>query len=617
MVLGEPSGYPGAIGAGQDSGAPHARLAQMDAGLIERHPEAASSTTAAELEITHPGPAGRPGWSAAGPAALGVLPFVMLLVSLLADRPSITSYGDRAVTSLAVRDLLGGRQLLGAYSRYGWHHPGPVFFIPLAVAHALFGGAPWALDAGMITASALWAALLLWLVSATCGWRAGLLSAGAVGLYLHAVGFETFRDPWNPWGLLLPLAVLLVLAGVAGTGSTPALAGAAVVATVLVQTHVGAAPVALVVLLVAALLHWRARRSAASPPPFGPASATALAVVALLWVPPVLQQTTGTDPNLSELWRFFVQAGPGHNLSTAVATLGDRLRLVPFGSHARLLASSPSVGWGRAWTGVFTVAVAVAVGIGLAIGGDRSANLFARSTGLASVAAVGVSLLAIRSIQGPLDGFLVAWTTAIPLAQAAAAASLITNWHRSESIGRSTSSPATPSGWRHIAGIDSAVVVITAAAVLLASGSALMTPSARIEDAAAVRSAWVPLARYVNDNPGGAVLLRVNDPYAWPIEAGLALLVEQHGGQAHVTDDWTFMFGDPRRTTGDEMVVADLRAVGEPRPGEPVRVSVTDHLDADSLATVTARIGALIGRAGARARPPAPPPPPAGTPPAP
>ncbi|GAC1308289.1 MAG: hypothetical protein NVSMB16_04580 [Acidimicrobiales bacterium] len=559
----------------------------MDAGLIERHDDAGASTPAPEMDDPRTGRPPEPRWWAILPAAIGVIPFVLLLIALVADRPSITSYGDRAVTSLAVRDLLGGRQLLGAYSRYGWHHPGPVFFIPLAVAHTVFGGVPWALDAGMIGASAVWAGLLLWLVSATCGWRAGLLSAAAVGFYLHAVGFETFRDPWNPWGLLLPLALLIVLAGVAGTGAPLALAGATVVATVLIQTHVGAAPVALVVLLVAAVLQLRARRSAASPPPFGPASALALAVAGLLWVPPVLQQATGSDPNLSELWRFFAQGGPGHNLSTAVATLGDRLRLVPFGTHLRLLASTPSVGWGHAWTGLLTVTFAIGVGVGLAIGGHRYRNAFAGSTGLATIAALSVSIFAIRSIQGPLDGFLVAWTTAIPLAQAIAVASLFT--------GRSQPAAAGPvSISRHRAVVDPAVGFVAAAAVLLASGTALMTPSARIEDAAAVRAAWVPLAPHVRDNPGGAVLLRVNDPYAWPIEAGLALLIEQHGGRAHVTDDWTFMFGDPRRATGDEVVVADLRAVGDPRPGEAVRVTVTDHLDPESLASLTARIGALL-----------------------
>ncbi|GAC1312341.1 MAG: hypothetical protein NVSMB16_09170 [Acidimicrobiales bacterium] len=571
----------------------------MDAGLIERRDDATSSAPAAEIDDPRTGRRRESRWWATLPVAIGVAPFVVLLVALVTERPSITSYGDRAVTSLAVRDLLGGRQLLGAYSRYGWHHPGPVFFIPLAVAHTMFGGVPWALDAGMIGASAAWSGLILWLVSATCGWRAGLLSAAAVGLYLHAVGFETFREPWNPWGLLLPMAVLIVLAGVAGTGAPLALAGATVVATVLVQTHVGAAPVALAVLVVAAVLHWLARRSAVSPPPFGPASAIALAVAGLLWIPPLLQQATGSDPNLSELWRFFAQGGPGHNLSTAVATLGDRLRLVPFGSHSHLLASRPSVGWGRAWTGLLTVTLAAGVGVGLAFGGRRYRNPFAGSTGLASVAALCVSIFAIRSIQGPLDGFLVAWTTAIPLAQAVAAASLLTGWQRPTASGPVGSS-------RRSAAFDPALVVIATAAVILASGTALMTPSARIEDAAAVRAAWVPLAGHVHDNPGGDVLLRVNDPYAWPIEAGLALLIEQHGGRAHVTDDWTFMFGDPRRATGDEVVVADLRAVGDPRSGEAVRVTVTDHLDAESLASVTARIGALVGRAGVGSRPPSP-----------
>lgn len=38
------------------------------------------------------------------------------------------NYGDGALGELAVREAANGERLLGAYSRFGWNHPGPAFF---------------------------------------------------------------------------------------------------------------------------------------------------------------------------------------------------------------------------------------------------------------------------------------------------------------------------------------------------------------------------------------------------------------------------------------------------------------------------------------------------------
>lgn len=574
----------------------------MDAAVAEREP-LASEIPDAPAEPSGPvrGAVRRLAHlvATAVPPLLGALPFLVLFGALAGERPRITAYGDRAVTALAVRDLLRGRQLLGAYSRYGWHHPGPAFFLPLAAAHTALGGMSWALDAGMLLAAAIPAGLIVALVAHRAGWRAGMATAGAVGIYLHAIRPVTLRDPWNPWGLLLPMGLLVVLCAGAGSGSLASMSGAVLVTSVLVQTHVGAAPVSIALLVIGAALLFGSRRGR----PLGAAEWRSGAVIVpllgavALWVPPIVQQATGHDPNLSELWRFFIQGDPGHSLSTAVATVGSRLRLIPFGNQADLLAGSPSVGWSGAGAGLATLAAYTIGGGFTGLIGHRVGNRFTRSGGILTIGAAWAAVFAVRSVQGPLDGFLVAWITAIPLGLAATLAALVPV----RKVGTRWWAPST-------AAVTAAAVAVGALGTALATSAAASAPPARTEDAPAVRDAWARLAPHLGDRPS-AVLLRVDDPYGWPVQAGLALLVEEHGWHAHVTDDWAFMFGPSRRMTGDEPIVATLRAVSPPGPQEQLTLDVSESFPAqtpDALDALSARMATILG-ASVLVGPPPPP----------
>lgn len=540
------------------------------------------------------------------PAVLAALPFVAMLVALVADHPAITPYGDRAVTALAVRDLLGGHQLLGAYSRYGWHHPGPAFFLPLATAHLLTGGAHWALDAGMLITVAASAALVVVVVLRAAGPRAALAVAGALGLYVHAVGPATFRDPWNPWGLLVPLVLLTVLGAAAGTGSAASLACAVLVTSWLVQTHVGAAPVSLAVLVAAAALAWRSRRHDAAPrarsPWRQPAVWVPLAAAVVLWLPPLVQEATGSDPNLSELWRFFVDRHPGHSLATAVSAVGDRLGFLPFGTHHALVTTHSAARWDQAGVGAAVLAGYLLAGGVLAVIGHRRGDAFARSLGVLTVVAIVTAVAAVRSIQGPLNGFLVAWVTAIPLGAWAAVASLLSRQPLAEGWATALRRhPTRAGGSREVLGLALAVVVAGALAMAgtaASTAAALTAPSAQVESAPSVTRAWRQLRPHLVDREPRAVLLRVTDPYGWPVQAGLALAIEEHGWQAHVEDDWVFMFGASRRVTGTEPVVATLRAVSPQGPAERLTVEVTTTLPPappGALTTAMQQVATVLG----------------------
>ncbi|HMK96494.1 MAG TPA: hypothetical protein VK425_03045, partial [Acidimicrobiales bacterium] len=79
------------------------------------------------------------------PAVVAVLPLIMECVRTVVGRGQIFFWGDQALIDLEARDTVLGRNLLGVYDRYGWHHLGPVWLGVLGAARWVGGGSRLAL----------------------------------------------------------------------------------------------------------------------------------------------------------------------------------------------------------------------------------------------------------------------------------------------------------------------------------------------------------------------------------------------------------------------------------------------------------------------------------------
>ena len=78
-----------------------------------------------------------------GPARISLLvssaAFLVLVLFVARQAEPMFPVADEAVTELATLNALHGRQLLGPYSRYPWHHPGPSIFYLLAPMYEASG----------------------------------------------------------------------------------------------------------------------------------------------------------------------------------------------------------------------------------------------------------------------------------------------------------------------------------------------------------------------------------------------------------------------------------------------------------------------------------------------
>lgn len=174
--------------------------------------------------------------------------------------------GDQALTGLSVHEASTLERELGPYSRYGWSHPGPLWFYLLAPPMRLFGGDDVALMAAGVLVNGLLALAVVLAVHRLGRPLLTLATAGAVLAFVLRMPAEMFVDVWSPYALLLGTLLFLVLAARVHTGTWPALLAMLLSGSFLAQTHVGTAPlVGLVVLTAGAsfVLARRARRTTA------------------------------------------------------------------------------------------------------------------------------------------------------------------------------------------------------------------------------------------------------------------------------------------------------------------------------------------------------------------
>ena len=122
--------------------------------------------------------------------------------------------GDAALLEIYTWHALRGRQVLGAYSQFGWHHPGPLSFYWLAPFFAIGKHTTFGLNTGVLVGNLTALAVVAWLVTVRAARPAvSYVLALAVMLALYLTRLPALLvNSWNPHTPVLPLVALLVTA---------------------------------------------------------------------------------------------------------------------------------------------------------------------------------------------------------------------------------------------------------------------------------------------------------------------------------------------------------------------------------------------------------------------
>lgn len=498
-------------------------------------------------------------------AVLAVLaPFVVVGIRY-GTGASLVAGGDQALIELDLFDLANLHQGVGLYSRMGWAHPGPAWLVLLSPVYWALGGDGAALVAASLVVHAVVAVLVVLVAGGGSRWHRPV-AAAVVLLYVLRMPAVDFLGVWNPFALLLPTALLLLVAGRAAAGSLPATVGTLVVGSYLVQTHVGTVPLVGLVGLVAAgslALRARGRRLAELGARGRRASVALIGLLLVMWIPPVVQQLTAPpgSGNLRLLAAGLLHGEPGAASPTwtdALSTTGQQLGATVFGWPAQPALVN---------TAILTPAVIAAVVVQLvgcavvAVLGWRTgvaeAGRLAAVTGAATVA----GLVSVHSVTGLLMNYLVLWITVLPAVLLIAGLWLLGSW------------AASPPAWLTIPPVIARRRLLWGGLVALGGAAA-----------AAVLAVGLTLSldrgsgTLLGDQPGAAgaadlaldalpapedaadrVFLDIRDVSTWTTATAVALDLERAGYEVRVADEWVYGFGTDRRADGSEQWVVALQ----------------------------------------------------------
>jgi hypothetical protein len=483
-------------------------------------------------------------------ALAALLPLgVLLVVTIVQAQADFFPWGDHAVVQTEVVKSGHGDQLLGTYSRYRWHHPGPALFYFLLAPYYVFGATTGALNAGVVLLNLLAVGTVLFVVARRAGTTAVLWGGVVTGAFVASLGTGLIRDFWIPHAVVLPFAAFIVLCAAFATGRAWALPAAAVVATFLMQTDLSVAGTVGVIGLVALALFivdLRNGRARGDTPgegskwrawaPFG----VAAALVLLMWWPPLHEQVTSDRGNISQVRDFFGEEAPTHSVRETASAVATVMSVLPRGqslAQGELHADDAS----KLLFGLQLLLLA----LGAYVAWQRGRR-FAAALCVLALSGVAAEIYAATQIRGPIHGYLVLWFSSVA----------VPAW-----IGIGLSLGPELTGYLRRVWPRSARVWRPALAVLLIGLAAYNVVSVAGErsirdehafSAAEVKALSGPVLDYVKANDVKRPEVYIVDPNQWPNAAGVILQLDRASRRPAVTPEWFFMFGKPYEPKGSE-----------------------------------------------------------------
>jgi hypothetical protein len=504
---------------------------------------------------------------------LAVLP--ILLTAALA----VAASGDRLYPSadhavLELETLGAGRhvELLGTYSRYHWHHPGPAVFYLILPVYQLLGQSTAGMHAGAALINLAAAATAIAAAARFGGARLGLWAGIVIGLFLASIQVDLLRDLWMPHIVILSVVALAFLSSGLALGRAWCLPAVAAVATFLCESNLSVAPAVISISVAGFAMFLVSRRMGWAQPakparPAWPPYALAVAITVVLVAPPVYQELSRDRGNLTQLWTFFRTPDSGHSLMEGVRSVATAFSVLPGGSG---VFDNGVLAYGRS-TGLLLTGVALLVtGAGLAIWRRRA---FAAALCTIALAGLAGAVIGVTNIRGPIHPYLVFCVSGLaPVAWVGIAAA----WGP-ELLGivqRRTSLRIAP--W-----IKPALVVALAGMTAVNLWAVARGPSVKtVEtfDDPNVKTITAAATRYMDARRVRKFLVVIPYTDRWAEAAGVVLQLAREGRPVSVEPSWLFMFGEEFATRSKEDGVLAFTANADPPTREslgPLRPLVT------------------------------------------
>src|SRR5262249_42654789 len=220
------------------------------------------------------------------------------LIVLARRANDVATLGDNAVIESYAWMASHGDLLLGPYSRFQWHHPGPISFFWIAPFYILSGALPAGLNGGALALNLAVLAIMTSIVVRRAGILPAVALSASTAFYAWRVA-PVLTSAWNPHLVIFAMMALIVVAADTISGSAAMLPVVAALASLVGQTHVALLPSALAVgaasVIGVVASRWGKERAASQ---ISRALLASAAVLVLLWALSLAEQFTRTPGNI-------------------------------------------------------------------------------------------------------------------------------------------------------------------------------------------------------------------------------------------------------------------------------------------------------------------------------
>ncbi len=513
--------------------------------------------------LTRPGGDAAPGriaprWWALVLVAVNV-PIVVATVRALAR--GWQPLGDNGILLVRARDVgTAHNPSLGSWTSASlvfdqhMNNPGALYFDVVALPVKLLG--PWVgLAIGVMLVN-MAASTLAVVVARRISGIDSLVAVAVVVVGLQwAMGSELLFDVWQPNALVLPMFAFLVVATVLATGDLAMAPWFAGLASLLVQTHMSHAPLVAALTVAAVVLAGSALRRRDGAVAWRRPLGWALAVTAVVWALPLVEQVSGPGPgNLSRIGAAMLGDRPQSTvgLSRAVRIVAEVTVVGPWFTRSSYESAVPlSPGEGSILglvplaPGVAALAAVVAGLVAVVVAGRRRADRRLATMGVVSIVALVAAPLALAASPVNVIGIAVHQMRWVWPIAAMATATLVT--------ALLVARRAHPVGHRRALATLVALALVAAVANLPTHHERSTGP---VSVAGDLRQAQELVAGLEALEGRGTVLfdgngLRYGEPYT-----GLVFAELQDHGIPFVFDDEGFIrqFGEGRRNRGEAVL---------------------------------------------------------------
>ena len=284
-------------------------------------------------------------------ALVALVPIVVAAVR--AVHAGVPPFGDYANVAIRSRDvfslthfpLLGSASSSSQLFGIAVNHPGPLWFIFCAPFVWLFGG-----GAGLAISTATLNSMAV-IGSAIIGFRLlgrnGSLSATFIsGVLAWTLGGEMLTDAWNPYVLVLPCFLMLLLTMAVASGRGSSLPWLFLIGSMCVQTHIGyvflVAGLCLFAVTMFGVVQIKQRKSGVLNRQWKRSWYLGVTALAICWAPPLWEQFFG-DGNLSSLVQSASKDAAKLGMDVAVRVVAAVDALPPWWSRSSVSNSVPSI----------------------------------------------------------------------------------------------------------------------------------------------------------------------------------------------------------------------------------------------------------------------------------